>query len=77
MHEELEPLSFELKVKGCPYRDSRDFRIFMMAHDIYSELFDLDQKIRSRLKYTEGLSECESRFLEELRRDLEVLHLLE
>ena len=49
----------------------------MMASDVYGELFDVDQKIRARLKYTEGLSESESRFLEELRRDLEVLHMLE
>ena len=77
MHEELEPLSFEIKLKGCPYRDNKDFRIFMMSQDLYSELFDIDQEIRARLKYAEDLSESEQNFLEGLRRNMEVLHMLE
>jgi hypothetical protein len=77
MHEENEPMTFEMKLKGCPYRDSKDFRIFMMAHDLYGELYDLDQEIRARIKYTEGLSESESRFLEGLRANMDTLHLIE
>lgn len=77
MHEELEPLSFEIKLKGCPYRDTRDLRIFMMAQDLYSELFDIDQEIRGRIKHTEGLPEDEVRFLESLRDSMETLRLLE
>lgn len=77
MHEEIDPLRFEIKLTGCPYRDNKDFRIFMMAQDLYSELFDLDQEIRARLKYNHELSEGETDFLEGLRRNLEVLHMLE
>lgn len=77
MHEEPDPLSFEIKIKGCPYRDHHDMKIFLMASSIYSELFDIDQAIRNRLKYTPNLGEDEQRFLEELRRNMEVLHLIE
>jgi hypothetical protein len=77
MHEELEPLSFEMKLKGCPYRDSREIRIFLLAQDLYSELSDLDQQIRARLKHHEGVGEDEANFLEELRRSMETLHMIE
>ena len=76
-HDELEPLSFEVTLKGCPYRDSKDIKIYMMAMDLYCELSDIDEEIRARLKYGEGLSEDERIFLEGIRKNMDVLHLIQ
>lgn len=41
--------------------------------DAFCMLWDIDQAIRSRLKYKEGVTEEETRFLEELRGNMSSL----
>lgn len=72
MSDELEPLSVEIKFKGCPYRDNQELKMFFFANEIHSMLIDIDQEIRNRLKYTEGLSDDECRFLEGLRESMDI-----
>ena len=71
MNDESTPFSFELKFKGCPIRDRSELSIYMRATEIYMKLSDIDNAIRSRLKHVD-MSEEEYKFLEDLRRDIEI-----
>ena len=66
MDEERDPLTFEFKIKGCPYRDQDDLKIYINSHELYSSLHDIYQEIRSRRKYEENVSDAEEKFLARL-----------
>jgi len=71
------PLKMTVKIEGCPYQDMDDIKTFMNARELKSALWEVDQKIRARLKYTEDVSEKEEAFLEEVRSLIWEENLLE
>lgn len=66
MDKELDPMTFEFKIKGCPYRDSRELKTYVEASELHSALLDIYNEIRSRRKYEENVSDHEEKFLERL-----------
>lgn len=56
-------ISFE----GCPYEDQDYFAIIENANAMCSAILDAREKIRSRLKWDEDVSEPEAKFLEEIQ----------
>jgi len=67
MDEEKNPLTFEFSISGCPFRDWTEIRDIMKYREYRLALNDIDESIRNRLKWTEGLSESEAKFLEDIR----------
>lgn len=63
-------MELELKLKGDYYEEGNELRLFLDAQKIAIKNDDARDLIRHRLKYTEGLSDGEVRFLEELQETL-------
>jgi len=63
-------MEIEIKLKGCPYEDREEMQVFMHARDLASMICEAKQKIRTRLKHAEDVSEAEEKFLDELWEEL-------
>lgn len=65
-------MKLTMTVEGCPYEEREGLHIYMHAMDYYSVVIDARDAIRARLKYEEGITDEEERFLEELQDLLRV-----
>jgi len=65
-------MKIEIKVEGCPYEDSSSMKIFAHSLDMYCALCEIREQVRSRMKWGEGISDDEYKFLENLSDDLYV-----
>lgn len=72
VEEEEKPFKAEFKISGCPFRDRSELNIYVNAMSLYSSLHEVDEAIRSRLKWGENLGDEEVKFLETLRNDIEI-----
>lgn len=60
--------TFEITIKGSMYRDKDLLRDFANLSDIMAVLHEIDDMVRSRLKYSdEPASETDVRLLEDIR----------
>lgn len=72
MTEEKTKEKFTFTIEGCPYADKEMLNIYTHAMDSYCSLFEVDQFIRNRLKYSDDCSETEEKTLLEIRDLLEL-----
>lgn len=63
-------MKFNISFEGEMYEDDETMKIILHATDMYSAMHDARQRIRSRLKYEENVSDEEEKVLEELREIL-------
>ena len=63
-------MEIEIKLKGCPYEDMDEIKIFIHARDMYSMIWDVRNLIRDRMNNDDTLTDGEDRFLENLLGEL-------
>lgn len=63
-------MEFEIKVKGDLYEDRHEMLIIAHANDLWSLVNKVKDKIRTRHKYCEDVTDKEYDFLEELQEIL-------
>jgi len=60
-------VKIRIEFEGDYYEDGADLRTFILAREYMMCIHDVRDRIRTRLKYAEDVSEKEEAFLEELR----------
>jgi len=65
-------MKVRLEFEGELFEDRDDFKMLAHAYDLMSSIHEAKEKIRSRLKYGEDVSDQEEKILEEIRECLYV-----
>ena len=63
-------MDIEVKVVGNIYEDRQELYRFMFAQEVYAKMEEARNKIRTRRKHCEGVTDKEDDFLEELQEIL-------
>jgi len=68
-------MKFKIEFEGDTFEDSTLLKMILFSNKIYCSIYDARDKIRSRLKYGENVTDIEEQTLEAIREDLYIPEL--